>query len=107
MYLFRVLTPAKTKYSIIEKEAFALIQEIKRSKKFIVGQHFTVNTDHRALENIFKNSSELPKHASNRIQRWAIFLCGFDYDILYVRGNTIPHVDALNRLKYDSRFEEN
>ena len=35
-----------------------------------------------------------------RILRWAIRLMAFDFDIEYVKGNTIPHVDALSRLRF-------
>ena len=30
----------------------------------------------------------------------------FDFDIIYVKGNTIPHVNALFRLKFQSENEE-
>ena len=29
-----------------------------------------------------------------------------DFDIIYVKGNTIPHVDALSRLKFQSENGE-
>lgn len=37
---------------------------------------------------------------SERIMRWAIQLAAFDFDIAYMRGNTIPRVDALSRLQF-------
>ena len=43
---------------------------------------------------------------SARILRWAIKLMAFDFDIIYVKGNTIPHVDALSRLTFDQEDEE-
>ena len=35
-----------------------------------------------------------------RILRWAIRLMAFDFDIEYVKGNSIPRVDALSRLRF-------
>ena len=32
--------------------------------------------------------------------RWAIQLSAFEYDILYVKGESIPHADALSRLEF-------
>lgn len=107
MYLSRTLTGAEQNYSIIEKEALALIWAIKRAEKFIFGRYFSIQTDHRALQYLFSNNTELPKHASNHLQRWAIFLSGFDYDIKYVEGRSIPHVDALNRIEYSNDSMQN
>jgi len=106
MYFSRVLTANEMRYSVIEKEALALIWMIKRSEKFLLGRHFTIKTDHRALQYIFNSQAELPKHASNRLQRWAIFLSGFDYSIHYVEGSSIPHVDALNRMNYEESITD-
>ena len=30
----------------------------------------------------------------------------FDFDFIYVKGNTIPHVDALSRLRFQSENGE-
>ena len=30
----------------------------------------------------------------------------FDFDIIYVKGNTILHVDALSRLRFQSEYGE-
>ena len=30
----------------------------------------------------------------------------FDFDIIYVKGNTTPHVDALSRLRFQSENGE-
>ena len=30
----------------------------------------------------------------------------FDFDIIYVKGNTIPHVDTLSRLRFYSENGE-
>ena len=35
-----------------------------------------------------------------KILRWAVRLMTFEFDIEYVKGNSIPHVDALSRLRF-------
>ncbi len=59
-----------------------------------------MRSDHRPLEFIFNPRKELPKVTTSRILRWAIRLMAFDFDIEYVKGNSIPHVDALSRLRF-------
>ena len=59
-----------------------------------------------------KNYRKLQR--ASRILRWAIRLMAFDFDIEYVKGHTIPHVDALSRLRFyredkdknDEEFED-
>jgi len=102
MYLTRTLNTNERNYAVIEKEALAIVWAVKRAEKFLLGRTFTIRTDHRALEFIFGEHKPLPKHTSARIQRWAILMMGYDYNISleYIRGEDIPHVDALNRLNF-------
>ena len=107
MYLSRKLTQAETNYSNIEKEALAIIWSTERAHDFLMGRKFLLRTDHRPLEFIFNPRKELPKVTSSRIIRWAIKLMAFDFDIIYVKGNTIPHVDALSRLEFNGETAGN
>ena len=38
--------------------------------------------------------------------RWALQLFAYDYDILYVKGESIPHVDTLSRLDFSENALE-
>jgi hypothetical protein len=100
MYMSRRLTSAKRAYSNIERKALAIVWCTFRARHFLIGTKFTLKCDHQPLEFIFHPRRELPKVTSARILRWAIQLMGFDYEIQYVRGNTIPHADALSRLDF-------
>ncbi|MEE4247257.1 MAG: RNase H-like domain-containing protein [Kangiellaceae bacterium] len=101
LYLSRRLTSAEQNYSNIEREALAVVWATQRARHFLLGAKFTLNCDHQPLEFIFSPSKELPKVTSARIMRWAIQLAAFDYEISYVRGSSIPHVDAMSRLRFD------
>ena len=59
-----------------------------------------LRSDHRPLEFIFNPRKELPKVTTSRILRWTIGLMAFDFDIEYVKENSIPHEDALSRLRF-------
>lgn len=114
MYLSRRLTTTEHNYSNIEREALAIVWTTDRARQFLMGKTFLLKSDHRPLEFIFNPRKELPKVTTYRILRWAIRLMAFDFDIEYVKGNTIPHVDALSRLRFyreekdknDEEFED-
>ena len=93
----RVLTPAESNYSNIEREALALVEAVKYFHRFVVGRHFTIRTDHAPLRFIF-NSSAHSERVSCRLQRWAITLKAYDYTIQYVKGERMLLADTLSRL---------
>ena len=42
----------------------------------------------------------------SRMLRKAIGFIAFDFDIEYVKGNLIPHVEALSRLRFYSESKD-
>ncbi len=74
----------------------AIVWTTKRAQQFLIGKIF-LRSDHRPLEFIFNPRKELPKVTTSRILRWAIKLMAFDFDIEYVKVNSIPYVDAVSR----------
>ena len=83
MHASRTLASAETLYSQIEKEALALVFAVRRFHKLIYGRRFTLLTDHKPLLSIFGSKKGIPAHSANRLQRWAIVLLGYDFDIQY------------------------
>ena len=106
MYLFWKLTKAEVNYSNIEKKAVVIVWSTERAQQFLLGGKFLLKSDHQSFEFIFKPRKELPKVTLARILRWAIKLMAFDFDIVYVKGSTIPHVDALSRLNFVNKQKE-
>ena len=100
IYLSRKLKQSEQSMSNIEREALAIVWATQRARHFLLGSKFLLKSDHRPLEFIFHPNKALPKVTSARIARWAVQLTAFDYDIEYVKGSTIPHVDALSRLSF-------
>ncbi|CAI2736848.1 unnamed protein product [Schistosoma spindalis] len=97
MHASRTLTSAERKYSQIEKEALALVFAVRRFHKFLYGRRFTLLTDHKPLLTIFGSKSGVPVHSANRLQRWALILLGYDFDIQYRRTQQFGQADALSR----------
>ncbi|XP_055632916.1 uncharacterized protein K02A2.6-like [Toxorhynchites rutilus septentrionalis] len=80
----RSLTVAEQNYSQIEKEALALVFACTKFHRLLWGRRFTLQTDHQSLLRIFGSKKGIPVHTANRLQRWALTLLGYDFNIEYV-----------------------
>ena len=100
-YESKTMSQAEQRYSDIEREPLAIVFVVKRLKQFLLGRKFHLETDHLTLEFIVAPNKELPKTVSARIARWAISLMGFDYEIEYKEGSSIPLADAMSRLNFN------
>ena len=106
MYLSRKLSSPKCNYSNIEKEALSRVWSMERAQSFLLGKNFPLKSNLKSLEFSFNPRKELARVTLPRILKWAIKIMAFDFDLIYVKGNTIPHVDALTRLKFQSENGE-
>ena len=94
-------TSAEPNYNNVEREALAVVWRTLRLRLFLLGRKFTLVTDHKPLLAIYGGIA-VPKVASSRLARWSLILQSYDFDVTYKPGATIPHADALSRLKFDS-----
>ena len=108
MHASRTLTTAEKRYGQIEKEALALVFAVRRFHKLLYGRRFTLLTDHKPLLSIFGSKNGIPAHSANRLQRWALTLLGYDFEIQYRRTENFGQADALSRLisKYPTEEED-
>ncbi|CAH2010447.1 unnamed protein product [Acanthoscelides obtectus] len=96
-YASRTLSKNELAYSILDKEATAIVWSIKRFYQYLWGRKFTLVTDNKALMSIFEPKTGVPVMAANRLQRYAHFLSGFNFDIKHV--SSIQNVaDFLSRM---------
>ena len=93
----RRLTKSERNYSQTQKEALAVYWATKRLHKYLYGARFKIVTDHQALQHIFSPRSMVGKATSAMLQRWALSLGAYDYDIEYRKGSQIPQADYLSR----------
>ncbi|XP_048482923.1 uncharacterized protein K02A2.6-like isoform X1 [Plutella xylostella] len=96
-YASRTLTDAEKNYSQIHREALAIIFCMGKFHQYIYGRRFVLRTDHKPLVSIFGPNTGIPAMAASRMQRWAIILSAYSYDIEYVRTND-NGADGLSRL---------
>lgn len=76
-------------------------------KKFhLEGRPFTLLTDHQKLTTIFYPYKGISAKASARIQRWALFLSDFSYQIEYKNTKALANADGLSRLPLNCSKED-
>ena len=92
-YSSKSLTPTQKRYSQIEKEALAISFGCIKYEMFVLGQYFTVVTDHRPLVSLFNSPS---RPGPFRVERLRLKLQGFKFNVIYKPGKTNPS-DYLSR----------
>ena len=92
-YLSSALTLTQSRWPIIEGEASAIIFDIRKLKAYLYGANFTVRTDHKPLEFLFKSEIKNVK-----VQKWAIELSELDCTIEYITGAKSVQADFMSRL---------
>ena len=93
-------------YAQIEKEGLAIVFGIKRFQLHLYGRKFVLVTDHQFLTRIFGSKSSGPPFASARLQRWAILLCGYDFDITFKNSADNANADFFKRFPLQSLADD-
>ena len=96
-YASRTLTTAERNYSQLEKEALAIIFGIQKFHMYLYGRRFTLLTDNKPLSLILGPKKGIPVLAASRLQRWAIQLSAYQYDIKCRSSTKNGNADTLSR----------
>ena len=97
-YASRTLSKSECNYAQLEKEALSLVFGVKKFHKFLYGREFTLYTDHKPLTSILGQKREIPPLAAARLQRWALILAAYQYNIQYKPTKEHGNADGLSRL---------
>ena len=97
-YYSRSLSAAEKNYAQIDKEGLAVIAGLTKFHKYLWGRPFLIVTDHKPLLGLFGEQKAVPQMLSPRMQRWALTLAAYEYQIVHRPGSSIPQADALSRL---------
>ena len=90
-FVSKKFTATATRWSTIEKEAFAMFYSVKKLQYYLFMKKFTLLTDHNNL--LWIESSEVPK-----IVRMRIYLQNFQFDVIHVKGKHNVFADWLSRM---------
>ena len=102
----RTLTSSERNYAQLEKEALSLVFGVKRFHQFLYGRKFTLVTDHKPLTAIFGAKKGIPSLAAARLQRWAILLSAYPFEIRFKPTRSHANADGLSRLPLATAKEE-
>ncbi len=100
-YYSRQTRAQEEKYSASELECLALVETLEHFKAYLIGKHFKVYTDHKALQALLTSTS-----LNSRLWRWVVKLMDYDMQICYRKGsdNVVP--DALSRQGWPERISQ-
>ena len=91
----------QVKWSITEKEAYAIYKSAKRFAFYITGAKTTVYSDHKPLKNFFEGGMNIAK-----LDRWSLELQEFDISLEFIQGKLNKVMDVISRLKNEGLYIE-
>ena len=94
----RTLSAAELSYSQIEKESLSLVYGVKKFHQYLYGRKFVLVTDHKPLVTLLGPTSGIPTLAAARLQRWALILSAYSYDLEFRPTQRHSNADGLSRL---------
>ena len=96
-FFSRTLTKPEKLQPAVEREATAIIEAVRKWRLFVIGRKFTILTDQQAVSFMF-NPCHSSKIKNDKILRWRLELCEYQYDIKYRPGSDNVPCDTLSRV---------
>ena len=97
-FISRILNPTEQRYSMWEKELFAIVWAIKHFRPYLLNHIFTVKSDNKPSTQMIMNSSlKLSTSATNRVIRWILSLQTYSFTVEHQPGTSNVVADALSR----------
>ena len=93
----RTLTETEKQYSQLEREAMAIVFGVEQFHKYVYGRRFTLVTDNKPLSLILGPKKGIPVITAARIQRWALKLAAYQYDVELISSEENAVADYLSR----------
>ena len=90
-FLSKTLIKEQLRWSVPEKECYAIVYSLKKWEYLLRDIHFKLYTDH-------KNLTYLDAGSSAKVYRWKLEVQEYDFEILPIKGDDNIVADALSRL---------
>ena len=100
-FLSHKLTPTQGRWSVIEKEAFAIHYALQKLDHYLHNAQFIIRTDHKPLKYLLDAPME-----NKKIQLWALSMAGYNCKIEYIPGKFNCVADLLSRVPTGDNPEE-
>ena len=91
-YLSHKLSRTQCKWSVVEKEAFAIHFALQKLDYYLHNSSFVIRTDHKPLKYLLESPMQ-----NKKIQLWALSMSGYNCSIEYIAGTTNTCADLLSR----------
>lgn len=95
-YAFGTFSEAEKNYPSSQKEILAVKKGIKRFRLFLKSVHFVIKTDLRHMKGMLQNK-RLLEQGNSKVLRWALWLDGYDFDIIYKAGKENYLADLMTK----------
>jgi len=96
-YSFR-FSKSQSHYAAVQKECLAIVKTVQHFNYYLEGNHFKLETDNRALTWL-----KTARFTNHMLERWALILANFHFDVSHIPGNQNLVADALSRLHIVTR----
>ncbi|CAF4193297.1 unnamed protein product [Rotaria magnacalcarata] len=91
-YYSQKFSPTQKRWSTTEKECFAILSSIEKWHKYLDGQEFILETDHKPLLQL-----NIQAQHNAKCERWRLKLQQYRFKIKHIKGNENTMADYLSR----------
>jgi hypothetical protein len=97
-FVSRALKSHEAQYSVTKLEGLAISFGLAKFRHYLIGHHFKLYTDHKALINLFHMKNDLFSHT---MITWLEQILEYDFELIHIPGihNFLP--DKLSRIYED------
>ena len=96
-FFSRTLSDSERRHSSVEKEAYAIVEALRKWRHYLIGRHFQLITDQKSVAFMF-DIKHAGKVKNEKIIRWRMELSCYHYDIIYRPGSENAAADAFSRM---------
>lgn len=91
-FLSHKLSDTQTRWSVIEKEAYAIHFALQKLDYYLHAAHFIIRTDHQPLRMLLETPMQ-----NKKIQLWSLNISAYNCKIEYIAGKNNAIADLLSR----------
>ena len=97
-FLSHKLSNTMTRWSVTEKELYAIIYSLQKLRHIVYGTNLDIYTDHRPIVHL-----ESSKLMNTKLQRWSLILNDYGAQVKYLRGASNHVADFLSRYALNTK----